>query len=604
MRRVTGRQAVGGAAQARRQIKSIVAPVRGWIENENLARGKEAGASVMDNWFPTQTGARLRGGSVKVADVGSDPITSLMTYETPAVSKLFAATASTVHDVTALDPDTTAGSVIQGQAGGNYSAQQIGTVGGNFLVAVNGADVMWRYDGTEWFPCNGLAVRKLAYDGGSAAFARGETVTGAGGASATIIAVSGTAVAGTLFIGPVTSGPFVDNEALTGSVAGAATANGADAVGSSVVITGVDTSDLSFVWVAKNRLWFVEKDTMVSWYLPVDSIGGAAADFSLAGVFQKGGALLFGAAWTIDTGEGLDDKTVFVSDQGEVAIYAGTDPGNASTWALEGIFQIGTPLGANAITMKAGGDLVIATIEGLVPLSEAVRKDPAALSVSAVSRQIEPSWRAQAAARKVTLPWSVVKWQAENMAIVTLPHTGDTVYVVNLQTGAWARYVGWDARSAGIWAGRLFFGDSAGNVIEGERSGADQDIPYECNLSGLFDDLGTPGAFKQTHMMRGIFRSTINFRPKMSASSDFAITFPASPSSVNDASLSVWDAGLWDTATWNTKILSSITTRWVSVNRTGFAIAPQVQVTCGNVLKPDAEFIKADILFETGETVV
>lgn len=598
------RRAVVSPARARRQVRSIVAPVRGWIENENLARGREAGASVMENWFPTQTGARLRGGSVKVADVGDVAVTSLFTYETATVQKMFAATASGIFDVSALNPDATATNVVTGQTGGLYSAQQIGTVGGDFLVAVNGKNVLWRYDGAEWMPCNGSAVRKLAYDGGTAAFARGAVVTGGtSGATAVIVAAVGTVAAGTLYIGPVTGGPFQDNEALT-SATGAAVANGADAAGSSVTITGVVTATLSHVWLAKNRLWFVEGGTQVAWYLPVDSIGGAAADFSLAGVFQRGGSLLFGAAWTIDTGEGLDDKTVFVSDQGEVAIYAGNNPASATDWALEGRFDIGAPVGSNAITMRAGGDLVIATAEGLVPLSEAVRKDPAALSVSAVSRQIEPSWRVQADARDSTRPWSVVKWQGANMALVTLPHTGDLVYVVNLQTGAWARYRGWDARCAVVWRDRLFFGDSAGNIVEGERSGADMGVQYECKLGGLFDHLGAAAAYKQVHLMRGVFRSKIAFRPKMSAASDYADRFPPPPNATADAALGIWDTGLWDVAVWDESLPSSLTTRWVAVNRTGFAISPQVQVTCGSSARPDAEFVAADVVFEVGEVVV
>lgn len=58
---------------------------------------------------------------------------------------------------------------------------------------------------------------------------------------------------------------------------------------STPAITGVTTSGLSQVWSFANRLFFVQGGTMVAWYLPVDSIGGAANSFSLAGVFRKGG---------------------------------------------------------------------------------------------------------------------------------------------------------------------------------------------------------------------------------------------------------------------------------------------------------------------------
>ena len=68
---------------------------------------------------------------------------------------------------------------------------------------------------------------------------------------------------------------------------------------------------------------FVKRDSLKAYYLPVASIGGAAQDVSLSGVFQRGGKLLLGATWSLDSGDGMDDKCVFVSDRGEAAIYSG-----------------------------------------------------------------------------------------------------------------------------------------------------------------------------------------------------------------------------------------------------------------------------------------
>ena len=99
---------------------------------------------------------------------------------------------------------------------------------------------------------------------------------------------------------------------------------------SSPAITGVTTSLLSYVWKHKNRLWFVEKNTRRAWYLPVDSVGGAAASVSLAGVFQKGGSLLCGTTWSQDAGDGMDDRVAFISTEGEVAIYQGSNPASAA----------------------------------------------------------------------------------------------------------------------------------------------------------------------------------------------------------------------------------------------------------------------------------
>lgn len=72
-----------------------------------------------------------------------------------------------------------------------------------------------------------IYTETLKYDGGSALFVEGETVTGAGGATGVVVVVAGNATAGYLFINTRNATAYVDNEVLTGSIAGAAVADGA-----------------------------------------------------------------------------------------------------------------------------------------------------------------------------------------------------------------------------------------------------------------------------------------------------------------------------------------------------------------------------------------
>jgi len=536
MRQNFRRVALPREHQAAAKTKTFPAPTRGWITNENLAAPKKKGfgATVLENWFPTTTGIRLRGGASKVATIGSSAVKSVFSYSRGPTLKLFAAEATKVYDISALDPDTPPSADISSQTNGYYSTAQFATAGGEFLYLVNGADLAQLYDGSSWTQITGV---------------------------------------------------------------------------SSPAITGVTTYTLSAVWSYRNRLFFVEAGGQDAWYLPVDSIGGAALQVSMAGVFKKGGDLLFGATWSLDAGDGVDDKCVFISDLGEVAIYEGGNPADSTDWNLVGRYDIAKPLGKNAVE-QAGGDLLIATIDGVVPISEAIKKDPAALTLSAVSLAIEPDWKIQARQWAAASPWELMKWPDRNMMIVSMPHTVGTNFVVNLQTGAWAKYTGWDIQSMATLSTAAYFGDSSGSIMSMEVGGKDITSSYACRFSGLFDHLGAVGAHKNVTMARGTFISNAPFTPKISITTDYGTTFPPAPMAVVDGSIdAIWDTGVWDTSKWDdasseTSQKVTVSTRWRSIAKTGFAIAPQVQVTVGNNRKPDAEFVAVDLLYEAGGTVV
>lgn len=522
------RAAVSSQAQPPSQAKTFASPVRGWVTNMNLSAATPGAALVLDNWIPTQTGIKARGGSIEYADIGADPVTSLFVYRISGVSKLFAADEGSIWNITSTPSED-----VTSQTGGYYSTTQFETSGGTYLFAANGTDSLRRYDGTSWL-------------------------------------------------------------AITGVSAGA--------------ITGVTTSTLSHVWVWKNRLFFVQGGTMVSWYLSVDSIAGAASDHTLAGVFQRGGSLLFGATWSIDAGDGVDDKCAFISTEGEVAIYEGTDPADPDKFALVGRYDLGgKPLGKNA-WMRAGGDLLIATLDGLVPLSQVLNKDPAALSLAAVSRNIEPDWRTEAVARQ-SIPWDMEKWDEENLAVVALPVVGSSTpartFIVNMETGAWSRFTGWDTRSLAVHSGALYYGTSDGKIMLANSGGSDDGSTYVCAMALHFDHMKRPGQFKTLKQARATFRGSKPFTPKLSASVDYAQIFPTAPSSVANYTVDTWDSGLWDTAVWDASSSESVTsTRWVSITGAGFTHALQLQITFGVTPSPDCELMAIDVTMEIGGLVV
>lgn len=374
-------------------------------------------------------------------------------------------------------------------------------------------------------------------------------------------------------------------------------------------ITGVSTALFSHVWVSQNRLWFVEKGSMRAWFLPVNSIAGAAQSVSLAGVFQKGGSLVLGATWAVNSGSGLVQLTVFISSEGEYAVYQGNDPTSSTAWSLVGVYLGSPPLGANQNAfMQAGGDLLILTYAGIVSMSDIQNKDPAALSISGITKNISPDWMTEQAARR-TLPWEIIKWPSRNYAIVNCPvvsaGTPAISFVVNLETGAWCKYTGWDTRCLALHNDQLYFGTNLGTIVSAEVTGADQGALYVSVFVGHMDHLGMIGRSKVVKQARATFRTLSSFIPQVSAATDYSVMLPTPPSAgAPDATSNAWDVALWDVATWDAAgSFYTVSTKWVTIGRSGYAHAPILQVTNGSPAAPSAELIMLEMTYEPGALV-
>jgi len=365
-------------------------------------------------------------------------------------------------------------------------------------------------------------------------------------------------------------------------------------------ITGVATSDLSNVWAYRNRLFFVQKDSLKAWFLPVESIGGAAQEISLAGVFTKGGSILFGATWSLDAGDGIDDLCVFVSTKGEVAVYQGNNPADPNVWALSGVYEVGPPLGPKAF-LRVGGDLLIATEDGLVPMSSAVQKNRETLSLTALSISIEKAWRAEIGRRHGS--WSITKWPAKNMAIVSFKSISGAVtyqFVVNLRTSAWARYTGWDVRATALFDDNLLYGREDGRIMFAERGGSDDGEVYVSRYVGDYDHLRAPARTKVGKMAQGVFISNQPFNPKIGIATDFKDQTLGGLTIAQSSPTTVWDAAIWDVATWDGASSKEITTKWVSAIGNGQYVAPVVEVAFSETAEPSIQLVATSVLYEVG----
>lgn len=376
-------------------------------------------------------------------------------------------------------------------------------------------------------------------------------------------------------------------------------------------ITGVATNDLSHVWSYNNRQYFIEKGTTNAWYLGVNSVAGVAEKLPLAGVFRKGGSLLFGAAWSSDSGEDMNDRCVFVTDQGEFAVYRG-DPSSAGTWSFDGVYDLGVPLGPDAV-MSVGGDLIVGTKDGLVPLSAAVQKDVAELKLSTLSRAIEPDWRNEVLLSGSGHGWQVVKWANRNMAIIAPPLAATDsaeCYVVNLETKAWSKFTGWRVNACGLLGSHLHYGSQDGRVFMCDVGGTDEGALIPCRACFAFDQL-TGAAFKAAHLVRGVFRHITPYEAQFSVAADYQPNFLVAPNSVLDTggTASAWDVAAWDVAAWDEGDWASgtadwgVSSVWDGVSGQGHALAIQMQITSGAPYKLACELVSVDLVYSSGAVV-
>lgn len=616
-------------------LKTFPAANQGWIANQNLAINPSRslnGAYLMENYFPTATGMEIRKGSDIYATLGAgdSPVTAIFDYNNGNNRRLFASTATTIYDITSVASPinyqlstgtddivddlgnnigqlSTGGlEVVEGLSGGDWIVDQFSTTGGTYLVAVNGQDPMQLFDGTDWFPIDQDDVYLLTYDAKTADFEESQLLTGGtSGATGFILHVepSGGAT-GFLYITDVT-GTFQDNELITSST-GSATADGVPAP-YYVGITGVDTRTLDYVFHYKNRLFFIQKDSQIFWYLEeADAIGGNAESFPLGGEFSEGGKLLMGAPWSLDTSGdgGLSEQCIFSSNEGQVVVFQGTDPSAAATWSKVGTYKIGKPLGPLA-WIRAGGDIIFATDIGDIPLSQAINRDVAALAPAAVSYPIETEWNKEVATRR-SQPWNCVVWPEQQMVLVA-PRTVDDnppmTFVANARTGAWAKFTGWDIRCMCVFDGRLFFGSQNGRVVECYVTGMDEGVPFTANYVPLFNDFGNPASLKIPLIARARLRGSNEVNAQLDIMADYMINLPSAPSSNPIDTSSVWGGSVWGASTWGGTRDKRIQQAWTSVGGLGYSLAPSLQITSGSLVPLDTEVIDVETTFEISDIV-
>ncbi len=480
---------------------SIPAPIGGLNARDSIAAMKPTDALVLDNFVPGTTDCTLRQGMRSWATGLGAAVETLLPYRSGTSNKLFGVAGGKIYDVTVQG--AVGAAAVSSLTNSRFQYVNFGSAGGQFLLAVNGADPMRRYDGSAW--------------------------------------------------SNATAAPAV---------------------------TGFDTSLAISINSFGNRIWLVEKNTFNVWYLALQSIGGAATKLDLSSLFRLGGSLAGMITWTIASTTLTQQFAVFVSTEGEVIMYQGYDPASAATWALAGQARVGRPIGGRFWT-RFGSEVVLITVDGFVPLSKVLMLDRSS-NFEAVSNKIDSAARLSIATSPNMFGWQAMLYPTGNKLFINVPTTENSTayqFVMNTITGAWCRYLGWNANVFETVQDSLYFGGNGGIVYQAEYGTDDDGAAIAGQMIPAFNYFGERVRRKRFSQVRPTIIGLKDANVLLELVTDLNVgTSARSPSLSTASGLPLWDVSAWDVTRWAPSRYAI--SNWQMVSGIAFAASVRLQVTC------------------------
>lgn len=374
--------------------------------------------------------------------------------------------------------------------------------------------------------------------------------------------------------------------------------------GSTPAITGVNTNTFIGVHVHKERVWYIPISSMDVWYTAAGAFAGALTKLPLGSVFKKGGYLMAMGTWTLDGGAGPDDLAVFITSEGEVAVYQGTDPASSSTWSIVGLYTVGTPIGRRCME-QLGSDLLIITTDGVIPVSKALVGGQSDKSV-AITDRIQGAMADAVQLYGSTFGWECTFYPAGNALLLNVPVAAGSQeqFVMNTTVPAkpWCRFCpknsdpGWPASCFEVFNGALYFGTSS-EVRKAWTGTADITAQIDGEILQAFNYFGNRNQSKHLKMVRPILGWDSNPAAiKIGVDVDFENTQPTSQITLPQSSGAIWGTSRWGTGVWGGNI--TLNKDWYTV--TGFGFAMALHLTVASSLA-SVRYSSCDFVWEAGE---
>jgi hypothetical protein len=347
--------------------------------------------------------------------------------------------------------------------------------------------------------------------------------------------------------------------------------------------SGLTIANLSDLCVFKERLFFIEKDTLNFWYAGLKAITGSLTKFPLKYSGTFGGTLkAIGTVSTDGGGGGADDFILFYLSSGEVIVYQGSDPGVAADWARVGTFFIAPPIGSQPL-VQFGADLVAITDGAYVPITKVLpfgRANPSALDLS---DKIQQAVIDAMSRYRTNTGWQPLFYPRGRMLIFNVPRSSIAFdqHVMNADTQAWCKFTGWNFSIFGLFSDDLYGGGIDGKVYRCDSGYADSGAAIVSDGQTAWNYFGSSDRLKSFTMIRVILNSVSDPGALITVGVDFDIDVPTSAVSTQTVDAgAVWDVDVWDVGVWGgaTRTFRG----WQGINGMGYSASMRLRVSLTN----------------------
>lgn len=284
----------------------------------------------------------------------------------------------------------------------------------------------------------------------------------------------------------------------------------------------------------KRRLWFIQKNSLRVWFLDTNAIQGAARLLDLGPLFDAGGYIQAQGTWSLDNGAGMDDVAVFITSEGQVAVYQGLDPTDANQWSLVGVYSIAKPVSAKCL-LKWGADLVVITQDGIVPLSQALQKNRDEARKTAITAKVASAFSNAAASYGGNYGWDAVTYSGRGaLAIINVPTAALSTavqYVQSIESGSWCRFTGLNAICWATANDMIYFGAATG-VFRWDIGASDNGATITGDVKSAFSDFGRAAQTKHFTMIRPLMKCPSIIAPALEMLVEYQEAVPTAVATV------------------------------------------------------------------------